>query len=233
MPAGLISFDAAGTLIRPAVPVEVTYSAFAAARGLDVEPAVLNGSFRKIWRQTPPPFFPEGQRSSDDDRSWWRQLVAHVFADALGKPLERELLDGLFSVLYDHYAEAEAWSVFPDVVPALDLLGQDYILCVLSNFDRRLCSILRGHDLLGRFRSVVLSSEVGAAKPHRRMFDEVQSRFAVAPERCLHVGDEPVNDVEGARNAGWAAWHVVRPAADLQAMAQKVREGAFSGLQHR
>lgn len=51
-------FDAAGTLIRPAQPVGLTYAHFAALHGIQVEPEVFMRAFRAAWKANPPPRIP-------------------------------------------------------------------------------------------------------------------------------------------------------------------------------
>ncbi|MDZ4289350.1 MAG: HAD-IA family hydrolase [Prosthecobacter sp.] len=230
MSNSLISFDAAGTLIQVREQVAVTYARMARVHGVEIREADLKSAFHSVWSRLPPPLWPEGEGSPDDDRLWWRELVHAVFAEALGVPLPAGLLDALFDELYAHYANAEAWTVFDDVRPALAELQQDHTLCVLSNFDRRLRTILRGHELDGFFAHIILSSEVGAAKPHGRMFGAALRLHDAIPEASLHVGDDLHCDVEGAAAQGWHAFHVARPASGLALLVEKVRSGAYYGL---
>lgn len=224
-------FDAAGTLIEPAEPVGVTYARFAAEEaGIQVNAALVMQAFRSAWKASPAPLHPPGQASADDDQDWWRTLVGRVFASVLGAPLPGTVLDPLFSTLYAHYARPEAWCVFDDVLPALTDLSRDHHLLVLSNFDRRLRSILAGHNLARFFPQVILSSEVGAAKPHPRMFETALAAAGCASECCLHIGDDLKCDVEGADNAGIHFFAVHRPESGMGLLVQKVRSGAYSGL---
>ncbi|MDZ4403888.1 HAD-IA family hydrolase [Prosthecobacter sp.] len=223
-------FDAAGTLIRPAQPVGLTYSLFAAQSGVQTEPEVVMKAFREAWKATPQPLHPPGRPSEDDDRGWWRGMVGDVFARVLGGPLPENTLGDLFDDLYLHYEQPQAWTVFDDVVPVLSDLVRDHRLFVLSNFDRRLRRILAGHDLLRFFGHVIISSEVGAAKPHARMFQAALEVADCLPEHCLHVGDDMICDIEGAQSSGMHAFRVKRPESGLAVLMQKVREGAYSGL---
>jgi putative hydrolase of the HAD superfamily len=219
----VISFDAAGTLIHVREPVGETYAGFGRRHGVEASAAALKAAFKELWPQVPPPLHPEGQGAPDDDRSWWHDFASRVFAAALGQPVAEERFEPLFGDLYRHYARAEAWTVFEDVRPVLEELIGEYQLCVLSNFDRRLRNILHGHHLSPYFERVVLSSEVGASKPHARMFESVQQLFDAAPEECLHVGDDVECDVQGALRRGWQAYAVRRPEAGLEGLLEKVR----------
>lgn len=223
-------FDAAGTIIRPAQSVGLTYSLVAARFGIQAEPEAVMKAFCEAWKVTLPPLHPLGKPSQDDDRGWWRGLVGDVFARVLGAPVPEDTLGGLFDDLYHHYEQPQAWTVFDDVVPALSDLVRDHRLLVLSNFDRRLRAILAGHDLMRFFEHVVISSEVGAAKPHARMFRVILEAAACPPGLCLHIGDDRRCDVEGAHSNGIHAFCVDRPENGLEMLVQKVRSGAYSGL---
>ncbi|HEY1049192.1 MAG TPA: HAD-IA family hydrolase [Prosthecobacter sp.] len=230
MPLKAVFFDAAGTLIEPAEPVGATYARFAAQHGIQTDATAVMQAFRAAWKASPPALHPVGQCSEDDDRGWWKALVADVFARVLGVPVAVAVLERLFPDLYEHFARPEAWMVYEDVRPALEDLSRDHHLLVLSNFDRRLRSILAGHELSHFFSQVILSSEVGAAKPHARMFDTALSAAGCAPGECLHVGDDAKCDMVGAESAGIHFFAVHRPENSLQALVQKVRSGAYSGL---
>src|SRR5438874_6956726 len=49
---------------------------------------------------------------------------------------------------------------------------------------------------------VLVSEEVGAYKPDRRVFQRALERLGLEPHEVLHVGDSDVDDVRGARMAG-------------------------------
>ena len=230
MPLQTLFFDAAGTLIRPAESVGKTYAEHAQRQGIVAEPETIMQAFRHAWQETAPPLHPAGQSAADDDRGWWCALVGDVFGRVLGVPLAESTLEALFGGLYLHYAQPQAWSVFDDVVPTLEDLARDHRLLVLSNFDRRLHGILAGHDLLRFFSQVIISSEVGAAKPHARMFQAALAAGGSLPQETLHIGDDARCDLAGAGNCGIHAFHVKRPESGLGALVQKVRSGAYSGL---
>ena len=231
MPLHAIFFDAAGTLIHPVERVGAVYTRHAAKWGVKTTTEAMDAAFRAAWREAPSPLHPEGQPPCDDDRSWWREVAAQSFARALGLPLEEDVMDPLFDELYDFYARPDAWNVYADVCPALDALYGRHQLLVLSNFDGRLRRVLEGHDLARYFTHEILSSEVGASKPHARMFEAALRAAGKPPvSECLHVGDDHGCDAEGARAAGITFFGVERPAAGFDLLIEKVCGGAYSGL---
>lgn len=63
-------------------------------------------------------------------------------------------------------------------------------------------------DLASRAHTILISEEVGAMKPDRRIFELAAARAACPAHRILYVGDSLHSDVEGALGAGWqAAWY--------------------------
>ncbi len=76
-------------------------------------------------------------------------------------------------------------------------------LAVISNWDLRLRPVLERLRLLRYFDVVVISQEVGFAKPDPAIFERASDLLEVPPEQILHVGDELPADVRGARAAGF------------------------------
>lgn len=228
----VVFFDAAGTLFDIAEPVGITYARLAAKHGLSVNAAAMDHAFRSTWKELPAPLHPAGQPPEDDDRSWWRELVERSFEKVLDEPLAPDALDALFPTLYGHYSDARAWHLCDDVAPALEALHGQVRLFVLSNFDRRLHRILEGLGIAPYFERVIISSKVGAAKPHPRMFECALQHAGVAPHQCLHVGDEDDADILGAQAAGISAMRIRRPEVTLRDVVGKVLPEAHSRL-HR
>ncbi len=117
---------------------------------------------------------------------------------------------------------------YADTGAALTRMAARFPLVSISNGTAELERI----GLDGHFRFSVSASEIGVAKPAADIFHHACERLGIAPEHVLHVGDDPLADVVGARDAGmrtvWlnrqaVAWqHEVRPdleMADLDALA--------------
>jgi FMN hydrolase / 5-amino-6-(5-phospho-D-ribitylamino)uracil phosphatase len=92
---------------------------------------------------------------------------------------------------------------FQDVAPALARLRQRYRLATLSNGNADLARI----GLDEAFTVSLNARQIGAAKPQRLCFERLACELGLAPQQILHVGDDPLLDVEGARAAGLiSAW---------------------------
>jgi putative hydrolase of the HAD superfamily len=97
-------------------------------------------------------------------------------------------------------------SLFPDALPALQCLAERYPLASVSNGNADLARI--GLDLLCAAR--VSAREVGAAKPHPDVFLAACEAVDCPPDRVVHIGDHPDQDVLGALGAGMRAIWVNR-----------------------
>lgn len=70
---------------------------------------------------------------------------------------------------------------------------------------RHLTWHLRRHRLLRYFDHLVYSDEVASVKPNRVPFETAAKKLDVKPMQCLHIGDFPWSDIEGALNCGFCA----------------------------
>ena len=107
--------------------------------------------------------------------------------------------------------EALEFRAYADVLPALgELRERGITLVVASNWDCSLPDWLGPAGITDLVDGVVTSAEVGAPKPHPRVFERALAIAAAAPSEALHVGDKVDNDVEGAAAAGVRAVLVQR-----------------------
>lgn len=207
-----VFFDAAGTLLEVAEPVGETYARFARRAGRSVEAAALEKGFRGAFAAAPPLAFPGAAADElrSRERNWWRLLVADAFTRA-GCTLPAEVLEAVFGGVFAHFAQADAWRLFPEVPRTLAGLRERGLkLAVVSNFDARLRGLLQCLGIAPRFDAVVVSSECGYAKPAPEIFAAALRVTGARPHATLHVGDSEALDVRGARAAGLSALHLDR-----------------------
>jgi putative hydrolase of the HAD superfamily len=200
-------FDAAGTLIQLAEPVGETYARLARAFNLDLEPGRLQAGFAGSFRSMPAMVFAEAepQRVEAMERDWWRQLVANTLRAATNQP-HWASFDDYFDMLFRHFASADAWRVAPGGRELLvELRRRQVRTGIVSNFDHRLRGLLEALGLRPLLNAVVLPSEASAAKPDPRIFELALQRLGVSPKDALYVGDDPAEDLAGARAAGLTA----------------------------
>ena len=78
-------------------------------------------------------------------------------------------------------------------------------MAIVSNWDNSLHRTLRMFGLTEYFEHVVASLEEGVEKPEARIFQIALERAGVEPGDALHVGDNPIDDWQGAKNVGMRA----------------------------
>ncbi len=64
------------------------------------------------------------------------------------------------------------------------------------------------------FEVVLVSEELGIAKPDPRIFRQALSRLNTAPDRSVFVGDSMEHDIAGARNAGMMTVYIRKGKAE-------------------
>jgi putative hydrolase of the HAD superfamily len=99
--------------------------------------------------------------------------------------------------------------IFPEVIPALEALGERFKLIAVTNGNANLESIGIRH----LFDNVVTAAMAGAAKPAPEVFDMAVQAGGASKQETLHVGDHPLYDVDGARAAGLRTVWVNRSAS--------------------
>ena len=81
-----------------------------------------------------------------------------------------------------------------------------YKTALLSNFSARLRDELAQQGLLDAFDAIIISGEVGIAKPDARVYRLAARRLGMPPGECLFVDDFEEN-IAGARAVGMQTLH--------------------------
>ena len=117
-----------------------------------------------------------------------------------------------------------AVTLYDRVPEVLAELNANYRVGALTNGNADVHHIGIGHW----FHFVVTAADAGSLKPAAGIFEHALSHAGVAPAQAVHVGDDPVNDVEGAAAVGmktvwvnasgadWPAGKAVRPDAEVR-----------------
>lgn len=150
----------------------------------------------------------------EDLTGWWRGNFAEIWPER--PDLAQKMLDWLFAGRLDR--------LFDDSLPALqELQALGLLLGVLSNFGAHLRGLLEHLGLLPFFEFVLVSAEVGLAKPDPRIFDLVVEEVGVPRDRLLYVGDHMGDDIEGAWDSGLDAVLIDRWDHHPEALCPRIR----------
>ncbi len=133
-------------------------------------------------------------RETEFYRSVNARLVEHM-----GLRAEDDTLDDIHAM----FEREVVYRPYPDAVRALkSLRAAGFRMGVISNFSHRLPKILDALGLADYLDTVTYSFDVGAEKPHPKIFRTALARANAMPEEVLMVGDSYEADYLGARRAG-------------------------------
>ncbi len=98
----------------------------------------------------------------------------------------------------------QGYRLFTDVPACIDMLQRSGVpLALITNGPSELQrSKLDALDIAHWFEVVVISGEVGTAKPDAAVFDTAMQRMGIVPDNVWHIGDSLEADIAGARAAG-------------------------------
>lgn len=144
---------------------------------------------------------------------WINQMPDFLRAEGITDP---RLIDTIFARYRDIWFET--LTLDPDAPALLTALGARYRLGLITNgpsWSQR--PKIERFALASYMHAIIVSEEVGVAKPDPQIFHIALTTLAVAPEEALFVGDSPENDLRGAAQAGMPAIWVNRHGATLPA----------------
>ena len=207
----VVTFDCAQTLMK--VDWQPTLLAVRSAElaGLEFDRQVAGEIYdRKLGSRWPE--FKELNLKRDEAvlAGFWRELTADWLLEA-GMPADRadDVITEANNLLFGD--SSEVFSVYDDVVPCLDRLTESgFRLAVISNWDNSLHRALRSFGLSDYFEVVIASLEEGVEKPDPALFHIALERLGVDPGDAAHVGDSPIDDLQGARNVGMRGFLIDR-----------------------
>ena len=130
------------------------------------------------------------------------------------------------------YPEFEAaWlepysQAIPGMAELVETLSRHYRLVLLSNVDRDYWRVVRGlHPELDCFEALLVSCDLGMAKPDPEIYRHVSRLTAVDPSRCLFVDDTALN-VDAARELGFHG-HTFRTPSEF---CEELRQAGATGI---
>jgi putative hydrolase of the HAD superfamily len=215
----VIFLDAVGTLFGVRGGVGEIYREFALGYGVDCESGAIDRAFYQAFKSADTRVFAGVKRPEIPalEYGWWQEINRQTFM-ALKQLEQFTNFEAFFGELYAYFATAEAWTVYPDTIPALQRWRQQGCqLGVLSNFDTRLYQVLQELQLNDFFGTVTISTE-----PDAQIFQQAILHWQNSPQglahkssppdfsNIWHIGDSEVEDYQGARAYGLNAWCIQR-----------------------
>lgn len=191
-----VTFDHFMTLVHPAKRTEedIVFPIVSSLRG---KVPFDEGEFLRIYRQK------DADYRRDLKETCRECLLDEIVLGALrDMGFEREdMRERVHSSVEAGLATKEV-VLYPDTLETLETLRErGYLLGIISNTHWRWHTDHR-RSMEIYFDVITLSYEHGFAKPHPSIFQATLEKLGVRADRCLHVGDNPTTDIQGAREAG-------------------------------
>ena len=197
-----ITFDVGSTLLFPDPPEDVVMQRALASLGHDVVLESITPYIETMYVEvyenelkTHPDFWADDDTSRDLWYAMYRWLATQLgFAD---------IKEELATFVYQAYLSADNWSLYDEVIPALEALKARGIrMAVISNWDGNLPQLLQDIDIAKYFDTITTSALVNLRKPDPRIFALTLDNLSLKPFEIMHVGDNVEADGFGAREAG-------------------------------
>jgi FMN phosphatase YigB (HAD superfamily) len=144
--------------------------------------------------------FDQGMFAGNADHGFWWTFHTYLLEEL------NALEDGVRNALVENTRTSANWDqILPGTCEALQRIGRDHPIAVISNADGRIEDVLRRCGIAGCFRGITDSGIVGCEKPDRAIFEAALRQMKARPEESLYVGDVYSVDYVGARDAGMEA----------------------------
>lgn len=143
--------------------------------------------------------FDQGMQNGRADHSFW--WTFHTY-------LLEELGEGtsVRDALVENTRNSANWDqILPGTREALDRIGENLRIAVISNADGKIDQVLSRCGIADCFESITDSGIVGVEKPRAEIFAAALSTMKARAGESLYVGDVYSVDYIGARNAGMQA----------------------------
>ena len=133
---------------------------------------------------------------TEEDLEDFKRRNARMTAAEIGIEAPTEVLAEVAQrrISFNPYPESE------DVLRRLE--GMDAKIYAVSNWDIELVKVLDDLGWSGYFDGVIASAVVGIEKPEGEIFEEALRISNISRDRVVHVGNDPITDIEGASEAG-------------------------------
>lgn len=208
-PVELVTFDLYDTLVEAVPPRWERFHTALGLSGFDV----TRDDIIRADREAENFYTVENGRHPIRDRSEeevaaFRLGQARAYLVALDLPSDEETVRAVQQRFVDETQNHGGWTyrAFKEVSDVMDYLERHGVKrAVISNADADVTKFCLQMGFASQMDIIITSALVGWEKPDSRTFFAALEPLEVEPGRALHVGDQPLSDIVGARKIGMAA----------------------------
>lgn len=208
-PVELVTFDLYDTLVEAVPPRWDRFHAALLASGFDVsrEDVIRADRDAENFYTIENGRYPIRDRGEEEVRAF-RLGQARAYLDALDLPTDDETVAAVQQRFVDETQNHGGWRyrAFKEVSEVMDYLQHHGIKrAVISNADADVTTFCLHMGFAGQMDIIITSALVGWEKPDPRTFFAALEPLEVEPGRAIHIGDQPLSDIAGARAVGMGA----------------------------
>lgn len=212
-----VFFDADGTLFTFSSPIAHQYAQVLKQFDISLDVEVLSQTIHIVWKRMHGQYLRKDngyQTSADREYAFWQNFFYTVCKQAGCDSVPA----AAFEAVYTHFATLSARPLHPDAYALISRLkAAGLIVGVLSNHDARIKQLISGSSIAPLIDFVFTVADTGFKKPSPNTFSYVERFTGLKPGALLYVGNDYHCDYEGARAAGWQAFHIDAESSDSEA----------------
>ncbi len=232
-PIELVTFDLYDTLVEADPPRWVRFAAAARKAGLAGDEL----AFREADRVAEDFYTVENggvpiRDRSDEEKEQFRLAYTARMLEAAGEAHD-DATTRRVREIYVGELDAVGWNyrVFDDVMPALIQLEETGVKrAVISNADADVTEFCLRLGFAKHMDLIITSALVGWEKPDSRTFYAALDPLKVEPGAAIHIGDQALSDVLGARAIGMQAAIIDRYGRHQDDEHDAIRVASLTGL---
>jgi putative hydrolase of the HAD superfamily len=196
-----VFFDFYNTIARFDPPREETQAQASARFGIQVDSTAVSRSYQIadefLSRENEAQAL--AQRSRDEVGIFWSRYEQLLLSGA-GVEVDLETAGKIFAAVRE---VGEGFVLFADADPTLRALREmGYRVGLISNMNDDLWALSKNLGIAEHLQCAVTSGDVGAAKPNPPIFLEALKLTGTAADETVHIGDQYLGDIAGARGVG-------------------------------
>lgn len=138
-----------------------------------------------------------------ENDGWWRSCEEEFAKMFMKCGLTEEQAEELSPLIRPYVVDINNHRLHDDALATLkELKNRGYRSYILSNNFPELPRMVKDMGLEEYFDGCVVSALVGFDKPRKEIFDYAR-KIAYSPSKCIMIGDNPVDDMKGAKEANF------------------------------
>ena len=138
-----------------------------------------------------------------ENDGWWKSCEDEFVKMYIASGFTQQQAEEMAPLIRTYVVDIANHRLHDDALAVLlQLKERGYRNYILSNNFPELPQMITDMGLDKFFDGCVVSARVGFAKPRKEIFEYARN-FADNPQRCIMIGDNPVDDIRGAKESGF------------------------------